>query len=214
MKRFSLLLAASGVLTTWCGPAIATGARRARDIPAWTAAAGPNAVAATAAQAVLGLLAGWVTLGLLAAAAAALPGVAGRLARELARRVLPSALYRVAAGAAGLGVVLAPVAATAAAPPPVPSPTLPLSPESGPAPVLPAPALPTSAAAPPAASTVTVASGDSLWTIAAAHLPGRASEARIAGAWPRWWAANRTVIGPDPSLLLPGQVLRAPQAWR
>jgi nucleoid-associated protein YgaU len=52
--------------------------------------------------------------------------------------------------------------------------------------------------------------GDSLWKIAAAHLPHGASDARIAESWPNWWAANRHAIGSDPNYLTPGQVLHAP----
>ena len=33
----------------------------------------------------------------------------------------------------------------------------------------------------------------------------------IAQAWPAWFDANRAVIGEDPDLILPGQVLRAPE---
>jgi len=52
--------------------------------------------------------------------------------------------------------------------------------------------------------------GDSLWSIAARHLPAGATDHEIAAAWPRWYAANRTVIGPDPDLLRPGQRLVPP----
>lgn len=52
--------------------------------------------------------------------------------------------------------------------------------------------------------------GESLWSIAAAHLGSGASDAEIAAEWPRWFAANRTVIGTDPDVILPGQVLSAP----
>jgi nucleoid-associated protein YgaU len=58
---------------------------------------------------------------------------------------------------------------------------------------------------------VVVHRGDSLWAIAARHLGTAASDAEIAEAWPDWYAANRHVIGSDPDLLLPGQVLRAPE---
>jgi nucleoid-associated protein YgaU len=53
--------------------------------------------------------------------------------------------------------------------------------------------------------------GDTLWTIAARHLGPGASDAEIAQAWPAWFDANRGVIGDDPDLILPGQVLRAPE---
>jgi hypothetical protein len=52
--------------------------------------------------------------------------------------------------------------------------------------------------------------GESLWSIAAAELGPGASESAIAARWPQWYAANRALIGPDPDLLLPGQVLQAP----
>ena len=58
---------------------------------------------------------------------------------------------------------------------------------------------------------VVVHRGDSLWSIAARHLGPGVSDGEVADAWPAWYAANREVIGPDPDLLLPGQVLRAPE---
>ena len=58
--------------------------------------------------------------------------------------------------------------------------------------------------------TVRVEAGDSLWLIAARRLGPDASDTRIAAEWPRWYAANRPVIGDDPSLVEPGQVLHAP----
>jgi hypothetical protein len=57
---------------------------------------------------------------------------------------------------------------------------------------------------------VVVHEGDSLWSIAAAHLGPHASPADVARAWPRWYAANRGVVGADPNLLLPGTTLVAP----
>jgi hypothetical protein len=58
--------------------------------------------------------------------------------------------------------------------------------------------------------TVTVVAGDSLWQIAARDLGAFASDAEIAGHWPKWYAANKDTIGSDPQRLLPGQVLSAP----
>lgn len=57
---------------------------------------------------------------------------------------------------------------------------------------------------------VTVRRGDTLWSIAAEHLPGSPTVEQVAESWPRWHAANREVIGPDPHLILPGQQLRPP----
>lgn len=57
---------------------------------------------------------------------------------------------------------------------------------------------------------VVVRRGDSLWAIAARYLPADADDVEIARAWPRWYAANRAVIGDDPALLQPGQLLVRP----
>ena len=57
---------------------------------------------------------------------------------------------------------------------------------------------------------VTVLAGDTLWDIAAAHLGPEASDVQIALEWPRWYAANRALIGTSPDVLLPGQILQAP----
>ncbi|WP_329484730.1 LysM peptidoglycan-binding domain-containing protein [Kribbella sp. NBC_01484] len=59
---------------------------------------------------------------------------------------------------------------------------------------------------------VDVRAGDSLWSIAARELGPNASAEAIAARWPEWYAANRQVIGSDPDLILPGQVLRIPAA--
>ncbi|GAA5027493.1 hypothetical protein GCM10023258_22290 [Terrabacter aeriphilus] len=61
---------------------------------------------------------------------------------------------------------------------------------------------------------VTVRRGDTLWSIAAHHLGSGATPTSTAREWPRWYAANREVIGDDPDLLLPGQQLRPPEPDR
>jgi resuscitation-promoting factor RpfA len=185
---------------------------------------GADAAAAEIAQAALWCIAVWVAVGLAACAASALPGACGHLADRFARHVLPATVYRLMAGAAGLGVLLSPAAAGAC---PHPAPTA-----STPAPQwpsdtpLPAPAWPAtpvhrSAARPaapvapapapiPRARTVLVQPGDTLWSIAADHLPAGAGPGRVARAWPRWFATNRAVVGADPDLIRPGEVLHAP----
>ncbi|MFV0461268.1 MAG: LysM peptidoglycan-binding domain-containing protein [Actinomycetales bacterium] len=59
---------------------------------------------------------------------------------------------------------------------------------------------------------VVVVRGDTLWDIAARHLGPDPTPTRIAAEWPRWYTANADVIGPDPDLIRPGQVLRPPPA--
>ncbi len=58
--------------------------------------------------------------------------------------------------------------------------------------------------------TVVVKAGDSLWTLAAQQLGPLATDAEIARQWPAWFRINRSTIGPNPALILPGQILRAP----
>lgn len=62
------------------------------------------------------------------------------------------------------------------------------------------------------ADEVVVRRGDTLWDIATRHLGPDSGAAEVAAEWPRWYAANRGVIGEDPDLLLPGQRLVAPSA--
>ncbi len=163
----------------------------------------------------------WGALGLLLTAASALPGVLGDAADALTGVVLPRGARRGAALALGIGLgVAGPLTATtllvvtapaAAADTPSSSvPDWPGTEDHGPSAV---PAMPDWPAAPEAGDHVVVR-GDCLWDIAAAHLSdqlGRtASAAETARATSTWWAANAAVIGPDPDVLLPGQVLRPP----
>jgi nucleoid-associated protein YgaU len=55
----------------------------------------------------------------------------------------------------------------------------------------------------PAATTVRVSPGDTLWDIAARRLGAGTS-------WPEIYALNRDVIGPDPGVITPGQRLVLP----
>lgn len=99
---------------------------------------------------------------------------------------------------------------TTAPPPgatPAPRPAPPAIPPAVPAVPEPAPATVTATAG---ADRVVVRAGDTLWDLAARSLPPDASEAAVATAWPQWWQTNRAVIGDDPDLIRPGQVLTAP----
>ncbi|WP_051619958.1 LysM peptidoglycan-binding domain-containing protein [Haematomicrobium sanguinis] len=58
---------------------------------------------------------------------------------------------------------------------------------------------------------VVVDVGDSLWSLASRQLGGFATNADIARLWPAWYEANKSVIGEDPDLILPGQVLTVPE---
>ncbi len=57
---------------------------------------------------------------------------------------------------------------------------------------------------------VTVAPDDTLWRIAAAALGPEATDADIDNAWRAWYVANQEVVGDDPDLIVPGQVLSIP----
>lgn len=57
---------------------------------------------------------------------------------------------------------------------------------------------------------VVVHRGDTLWSIAAAHLGPYADARTIAAEWPRWYAANRQLVGDDPDVLTVGIRLRVP----
>jgi LysM repeat protein len=175
--------------------------------------------AETVVLALTGLLAwaawAWGAVGLLLAAAGALPGLPGAVARGVARVLVPERLRTTAAIALGVGIAMAGPAAAAPASPG--GPTDPPSQVAGP----PGPPdWPTDdPAAQPAAEPATepeahvVVPGDCLWRIAADRLEDGGTsptDAETAQAVAAWWAANTDVIGADPDLIHPGQVLQAP----
>lgn len=96
----------------------------------------------------------------------------------------------------------------------VPSPSATPSTSAGPTPAAHGTAPQIAPASPASArgerATVVVVRGDTLWGIAARHLPPDADAAQVAAAWPDWYAVNAATIGPDPGLILPGQVLVVP----
>jgi hypothetical protein len=168
-------------------------------------------------------LLGWVALVLTVTALAALPGWVGRVGMAASARVTPAVMRRAAQLALGLAVVAGPVPVASAANA-TPGPTrLVATSEALFLPDVARPGWTESAnTAPstredavrerPEGKTTVVVPGDCLWTIAATSLGPDASNAEIAAEWPRWYAANRQVIGADPNLLLPGMVLGAPAA--
>jgi hypothetical protein len=194
--------------------------------------AGPDVLVTS----VTGLLAwavwAWGALGLALTAASALPGVLGGTARLALQVVLPAGARRSAALALGLGLgVAGPLLGTATLLTPTPAAAdtwtpstagtgldWPVAPTAWPVPDWPAttqlgPA-PDWPAAAPAEGTHVVVRGECLWHIASDHLlaqHGRTpTDAEVAAATHAWWQANADVIGPDPDLLLPGQVLTPP----
>ena len=166
---------------------------------------------------------GWVVLawvGLVFAVTALtwLPGALGRAASRLAARVTPVAARRAARLTVGLAVASGPVAAALPATAwSIPVEHLPAAPaaDATAAPALPAigrpgPATAAVIATGPTDAPVIVAHGDCLWDIAARALGQDAGNADIAAEWPRWYEANRGVVGADPDLIQPGMVLRPP----
>ncbi|HEX2773669.1 MAG TPA: LysM domain-containing protein [Micromonosporaceae bacterium] len=177
----------------------------------------------------------WGAVGLALTAACALPGMLGRAAQLTLHVVLPAGARRSAALALGLGLgVAGPLLGTAALVTPAPAaatdtwtppstagvpdwpaatgtvPDWPASSASS-AGDAPAPDWPTAA---PVPGTHVVVRGDCLWHIASDRLlaeHGRPpTDGEVAIATQAWWQANAAVIGPDPDLLLPGQVLAPP----
>jgi LysM repeat protein len=71
-------------------------------------------------------------------------------------------------------------------------------------------ARPAPAPAAAADGSVVVHRGDTLWDIAARWLGGSPTDAEVLAATVRWHETNREVVGADPDLILPGQVLRPP----
>jgi nucleoid-associated protein YgaU len=184
---------------------------------------GPDALVLSAAGLSAWLVWGWGVLGLTLTAGSALPGLAGRTAAVAVRALLPAGARRTAAVLLGLGLgVAGPLLVTAsplgtaalAAPAAEAVPDWPAAPtDAVPAQKVPD-AVPDWLGAPPAPGAHVVVRGDCLWHIAASRLveqSGRTpTDGEVATAVHAWWTTNADVIGPDPDLLLPGQVLHAP----
>jgi hypothetical protein len=181
---------------------------------------GPDAVVVALAGLLAWTVWAWGAVGLLLTAGSALPGLLGVISRGLVQVVVPAGARRSAAVLLGIGVgVAAPLlpvlpgagfpavamASPAGAVPDWPTATPTATPTVGPAPDW------------PTADEGTqhvVAPGDCLWHLAEAGLqadqPRPPTDGEIAAAVNAWWTANADVIGPDPDLLLPGQVLQPP----
>lgn len=237
MKQLRAVLVLGGIAVS---AALLAGAGWRALAASWAdvLAAGPaslDQLAAAAAGTAVAGLAGWLAVGLLAATGSALCSAAGRGAGRTAgllaragRRVAPAAVHRLVGALLGAGLVLGTTGTALAAPAgssgtPVAVATVAtaqaagdLDPtwSAGPAEHRPAAGnrLPGPRPRAPLGAEVVVRRGDTLWDLAARHLGPGAGPVRIAAEWPRWYAANRAVIGPDPDRLEPGQRLRVPDA--
>jgi nucleoid-associated protein YgaU len=180
--------------------------------------AGPDTVVVAVAGLLAWLVWAWGAIGLALTAASALPGLLGAAARLALGVVLPAGARRSAAILLGLGLGVAGPLAVAALPS-GPSASAAVLASPGPVPDWPAQEARSTDAVPdwPPAATGevhVVVRGDCLWSIAESrllHRHGRApTVAEVAAEVRAWWTTNEAVIGADPDLILPGQVLRPP----
>jgi hypothetical protein len=77
-------------------------------------------------------------------------------------------------------------------------------------PSVPAPRHTGAASRPHKEQTTVARPGTTLWTLAAEHLGGDATDWEIAQEWPRWHQYNPDRIGQEPGGLRPGTILRLP----
>lgn len=231
-----LLLTGKDILTCFQPGPGPGGSPQVTDILQGPAAA--DLLGALAAAAGLAVVAWWLLSVVCSAAAVALERCGNRRAAAAARRFSPAFMRRLILAALSLQLISGPAHATLApAPEWMPTRTetsAPATPAaSRPEVITPAvepgwqPSAPLTdpgLLAPPSvrdaaqtnrapqerAEEVTVMAGDTLWAIAKKDLGPGASDVEVALHWPRWYQANRTLIGLSPDVLLPGQVLHAP----
>ncbi len=185
---------------------------------------------ACCAVVVLAVTLGWLGVGVLLTLGTQALRCTHTAAGRLARRMTPSLVRRLLAGACGAAMLTAPAVSLPATAAPAdhadarpaqhrpaqhrPGSSSPSTPWPG---ALPVPDRPTRADAravarpsPHPQPRVRVRPGDTLWAIAARHLRPDARVADVATAWPFWFRRNRRLIGPDPDLIHPGTRLRVP----
>jgi len=229
------LLGSLAAVVWWLGPDPGSVAPALRHPQSYVDTVGADQAALTAVCLLCWAVLGWLAIGLAFAAAAALPGLTGRVCEATADRLLPAALRRTAAVALGVSVATAgggaalalwhpgdraPAAVGISVDWPQPAaahagsrlnPDWPTHSAKGTQPTKRAHTATQPRTADRAADPVLVRPGDCLWDIVARHLGPGATDAQVAQAWPRWYAANRAVIGPDPNLIYPGQRLTPPE---
>jgi Tfp pilus assembly protein FimV len=199
-------LAAAAAVLVWAG-------REPWQAVQAPGAAGPDELLALVAAGAGALLLAWwalvsaVALGCVVTgrATGAVAGWADRTSPLAVRRLVALALGATLAGATGA------LPATAATHTPTPPDRSAAAALDGDRPSAPPP----SPTKPHPPAHVTVHPGDSLWGIAANEEQrrlGRSPQAgEVARAWPRWYVANRDVVGADPDVIRPGQRLTAPR---
>jgi hypothetical protein len=180
---------------------------------------GPEAVVIALTALVAWAAWAWGVLGLTLTAGSALPGLLGAASRGVLQVLVPAGARHSAAVLLGIGVgVAAPLLPVLPAVGSLPAATA--APGGQPAPDWPAAAASDGSVPDRPADTATeghvVVRGDSLWYLAGSRLEATRArlptDAEVATAVHAWWTANAAVIGPDPDLLLPGQVLQPPDA--
>jgi hypothetical protein len=222
-------MCAIGWVLSALGPGLPELQAAAADPQGLVDRSGPDALVLVAVPLLAWACWGWGALGLLLTATSTVPGATGRLAGVLLTGVLPAGARRAAALALGLTLGTAPAVALVAGPAPAIATapalaTAAATDELGPATgalSIDWPSAATGEVVPdwpgtqaPADAHV-VLRGDCLWDIASGRLqrdrPGTSpTDAEVLQAVQAWWQANAAVIGPDPDLLLPGQVLLPP----
>lgn len=180
-----------------------------------------DAEIAVAAGWAAALVAAYLVLGLTLAIAEQTRAAAGRAQRLLLLypRVVRAGLRAVAVTAIGLAgaAPTLPASATVAAGGPTPRPPVvaPARPAAEPLDWPLARTTPDRRRSPSRSRSdgyVVVQPGDCLWGLVARSLGPTADPRAVAATWPRWWAANRDVVGADPDLLHSGERLRVPPA--
>ena len=197
-SRPRCLVVATGLTAAlWGAAAVLVRLLTARQPAAVDTADAETALARLCLAALL-LAAGWAWLQGLAGVVDAWRGagapMTGRPRRPLTRR-----LALAACGVAIAGAVAVPAGADTGGPRPGSLSGLPL-PERAEGPAR--------AGHPAAQRSVVVGPGDTLWSLAEDELPRAADARQITSGWHRIYRDNRAVIGDDPDLIHPGQVLR------
>lgn len=235
----AMLIAGGGIVARWQRSAVFPGSARASEDFLHTLGAA-DLLGALAAATGSAVVAWWLLSLVCSAAAVTMERRGNRRGAAAARRFSPAFMRRLILAALSLQLLSGPAAHASAAPGPEWMPTrteasAPASPgasraESTSATVEPgwqpsAPVTDPGLLAPPSvragvqadkapgqvSGEVTVLAGDTLWDIAKKDLGPGASDVEVALHWPRWYQANRALIGLSPDVLLPGQVLHAPQ---